>query len=670
MLIKKIKIENFRQYSGSHEIFFSTDKDKNVTLLIGDNGTGKTTISQAFLWCLYGETPGFLKKESILSKTLEDNLLRGLHMATVLVELEMEHSGCCYTITRSKTFYCSYDGNISSDSPVLNIQKTGITGETETLSKRDTEKCIEEILPKELSTYFFLTGEKIDSMSSDIKMGKSKDFANAVNTLLDLNYYKTAIKHLKAIKKEYDSSDFSGMSDEIEEINRKIETTDTLIAKQEEKLKNTEESISYFDNRIIDAKSFLKANESSKNLEIERQRLEEKQKNKRADSTIEINTGIRNFIEQAPYFFAKEPFLQALKTLKEVSNIKTDDIPERLHADLINWIQEHHKCICGTEILDGSKEYEFLESWKTVVPPEAIGTLIKNEKPKIFDSFKFSKNLYKNLAQVKEQLDEFHDEIEDLQEDIERITDKIANSEDTSQIQARLTNDEKQKNDAEKIHLETVAKLSQLKTDKEEFLKKRTNLLQSSEEGRRIFAYKTMTEKLISGFEDQYEISESEMRKKLVASVKNAFKEIYGTSFSINIDEKYQISTDTDLEKSTGQGMSVIYAFLAGLLDVIKSSKKEKVLKSNLLKDENETDFIPKLESYPLVFDAPFSALDKTRISSICKILPAVSEQIIILIKDIDGFEAKKYLNQKIGTCYLLRKIGNKDDQTEIVEEK
>ncbi len=666
MLIKKIKIENFRQYCGLHEIIFSTDKEKNVTLLIGDNGTGKTTISQAFLWCLYGKTPGFLKKDSILSKSLEDKLLRGLPRATVVVELEMEHSDCHYVITRARNFYCSYDGKISSDSPVLTIQKTGISGETETLSKRDTERCIEEILPEELSTYFFLTGEKIDSMSSDIKMGKSKDFANAVNTLLDLNYYKTAIKHLKAIKKEYDSSDFSGMSDEIEEINRKIETSDSMISALEEKVKNTENSIAYFDTRIIEAKAFLKANESSKNLEIERQKLEEKQKNKRADSTIEINTGIRSFIEQAPYFFAKKPFLEALKTLKEVSNIKTDDIPERLHADLINWIQEHHKCICGTEIKAGSNEFEFLESWKTVVPPEAIGTLIKNEKPKIFDSFKFSKNLYKNLAQVKEQLDEFHEEIEDLQDDIERITEKIANSEDTSQIQARLTNDEKEKSVAENIRLESSAKLNQLKVEKEEFLKKRTGLLQSSEEGRRIYAYKSMTESLISGFENQYEISESEMRKKLVASVKNAFKEIYGTSFSINIDEKYQISTDTDLEKSTGQGMSVIYAFLAGLLDVIKSSKQEKALNQ---KNENETQFIPKLESYPLVFDAPFSALDKTRISSICKILPAVSEQIIILIKDTDGFEAKKYLNQKIGSCYLLRKIGNKDDQTEIEEE-
>lgn len=670
MLIKKIKIENFRQYSGSNEIIFSTDKEKNVTLLIGDNGTGKTTISQAFLWCLYGKTPGFLKKDSILSKTLEDNLLRGLHKATVLVELEMEHSDSSYVITRSKDFYCSYDGKISSELPVLTIQKTGLDGETETLSKRDTEKCIEEILPEELSTYFFLTGEKIDSMSSDIKMGKSKDFANAVNTLLDLNYYKTAIKHLKAIKKEYDTSDFSGMSDEIEEINRKIETTDELISKVEDKIKNAEESVAYFDNRIIEAKAFLKANESSKDLEIERQKLEEKQKTKNADSVIEINTGIRNFVEQAAYFFAKKSFLQALKTLKEVSNIKTDDIPERLHADLINWIQNHHKCICGTEITDGSKEYEFLESWKTVVPPEAIGTLIKNEKPKIFDKFKFSKNLYKTLSQVKEQLDEFHDEIDDLQDEIERITDKIANSEDTSQIQSRLTNDEKQKNDAETIRLEAAAKLNQLRTEKEDFLKKRTSLLQTSEEGRRIFAYKNMTEQLIAGFENQYETSETEMRKKLVSSVKNAFKEIYGTSFSINIDEKYQISTDTELEKSTGQGMSVIYAFLAGLLDVIKSSKKEKALKSNTLNDENETEFIPKLESYPLVFDAPFSALDKTRISSICKILPAVSEQIIILIKDTDGFEAKKYLNQKIGVCYSLRKIGNKDDQTEILEEK
>lgn len=35
MIIKKMIIENFRQYNGIQEVEFSTDKEKNVTLFLG-----------------------------------------------------------------------------------------------------------------------------------------------------------------------------------------------------------------------------------------------------------------------------------------------------------------------------------------------------------------------------------------------------------------------------------------------------------------------------------------------------------------------------------------------------------------------------------------------------------------------------------------------------------
>ena len=54
MLIKKLELENFRQYIGSQTIEFSTDRDKNVTVLIGVNTSGKTTLVRAFEWVLYG----------------------------------------------------------------------------------------------------------------------------------------------------------------------------------------------------------------------------------------------------------------------------------------------------------------------------------------------------------------------------------------------------------------------------------------------------------------------------------------------------------------------------------------------------------------------------------------------------------------------------------------
>ena len=52
MLIKKLILHNFRQYIGTQEIEFSTDSERNVTVLIGVNTSGKTTLVRAFEWIL------------------------------------------------------------------------------------------------------------------------------------------------------------------------------------------------------------------------------------------------------------------------------------------------------------------------------------------------------------------------------------------------------------------------------------------------------------------------------------------------------------------------------------------------------------------------------------------------------------------------------------------
>ena len=56
MLLKSLKLKDFRQFKGEQEITFSTDPIRNVTVIMGENGSGKTTLAQAFTWCLYGDT--------------------------------------------------------------------------------------------------------------------------------------------------------------------------------------------------------------------------------------------------------------------------------------------------------------------------------------------------------------------------------------------------------------------------------------------------------------------------------------------------------------------------------------------------------------------------------------------------------------------------------------
>ena len=57
MKIEFMRIENWRSFYGKNEIFFSTDAEKNVTLVRAENGVGKTSLLAALNWCLFGILP-------------------------------------------------------------------------------------------------------------------------------------------------------------------------------------------------------------------------------------------------------------------------------------------------------------------------------------------------------------------------------------------------------------------------------------------------------------------------------------------------------------------------------------------------------------------------------------------------------------------------------------
>ena len=72
MIIHKLEMYNFRQYIDLQEVSFSTDPEKNVTVLIGVNTSGKTTIIRAFEWCLYGKN-GF-EDPVLINSEVRDNM--------------------------------------------------------------------------------------------------------------------------------------------------------------------------------------------------------------------------------------------------------------------------------------------------------------------------------------------------------------------------------------------------------------------------------------------------------------------------------------------------------------------------------------------------------------------------------------------------------------------
>lgn len=55
MKFRNIEINNFRQYYGSTSIDLFTDDTRNIILIGGRNGYGKTNLLLSIVWCLYGD---------------------------------------------------------------------------------------------------------------------------------------------------------------------------------------------------------------------------------------------------------------------------------------------------------------------------------------------------------------------------------------------------------------------------------------------------------------------------------------------------------------------------------------------------------------------------------------------------------------------------------------
>ena len=55
MKISKIILNNFRQYYGDVSVDLETENEKNIVIIGGKNGYGKTNFLLSIVWCLFGE---------------------------------------------------------------------------------------------------------------------------------------------------------------------------------------------------------------------------------------------------------------------------------------------------------------------------------------------------------------------------------------------------------------------------------------------------------------------------------------------------------------------------------------------------------------------------------------------------------------------------------------
>ena len=99
MKLKKLTMTAFGSYAGTETIDFA-ELGSSLYLIRGNTGAGKTTIFDAIVFALYGESSGGRRTPAMMHSDFAE-----LSTATV-VELEFEHQGGTHRVRRIRRKPC------------------------------------------------------------------------------------------------------------------------------------------------------------------------------------------------------------------------------------------------------------------------------------------------------------------------------------------------------------------------------------------------------------------------------------------------------------------------------------------------------------------------------------------------------------------------------------
>ena len=650
MLLKSLRMKNFRQYRGEQLVAFSCDKDHNVTIILGNNTSGKTTLLQAFNWCLYGvavfETADFILNLDVASEMNigdEEN---------VEVEIILIHNNTEYVISRSQKYTCDSRGARPTpiNSPRISYKRPD--GQTEPIKQIYAKRTINEILPEDLSSYFFFDTERIEHISS------KKDVTEAVRGLLGLSVLDNAMKHLgsksrkKSVIGRYNASmDLEGNQKAAEALKR-MQSEQAKHSALAAKLSNVRSEVAHYQQRKEQLDEILRDNQSTADLQIRKENLERQ-------ITVEtraLNNACNGFIEafntNTTNFFAQPLMARAYSVLQEA---QVDDKGIRdMNAHSIDDIIKRGRCVCGTEVIKGNPAYDQLMKEREFLPPQSIGIIIRNFREKI-DTYastnrvyyKQLEDRYKEIFRCKSRIQEWNDEVNEISEQIEGKKDMKKYEEELLDVKKRL----KDFKDRKELLIREDECCSR---EIDHHQKVYDSLVAISDKNRQIMTYISYAEEIYNWIEDTYCEKEIVIREKLEGKVNNIFSKMYHGRRKVAIDEKYRVTlltalADDEIKTDESKGLETVknFAFITGLVDLAR----EKIISK-----AGDTSMELSSEPYPLVMDAPFSNADEKHVSNISRVLPEVAEQVIMFIMSKDWSFAEVVMGHYVGKKYYLDK--------------
>ena len=676
MFISNITLEDFKIYYGHQKVVFPRDPKKNVFIISGNNGFGKTTLLNSLVWCLYGKLmidvddkyrseiydAGGYKKFAAgnLNKYAQAKGHSSYSVSLAITDISIPSLSCDELIIK-RTF------DLRRQEDKIEILLDG--KENELTREVGPDIFINDfILPKEIAKFFFFDAEKIVSLAEMKSIDDKRKLSLAYSEVLGIKKYEDLKINLEDIRIRLRKDTVSGAEGKkYAQLQKELLQCLTLIQEYEDQ-------ITALKDEKITLKSSseqyqIKLIREGNSLTIDELKLLREKKDKLAKEAEKLREQLKEMMELAPFAISGKllertyqqvasEYLQAKQSVDptvlkaKLQKVKKDLAKEFQHLRLSNTALkqlsqsfsdsiERHFAIAHQADLANTVLVNFTDSEK-----HEFDAIYNNLKYSFSRAFKDLTSTYKNnrvafnkvirqlsdaeakeddilIREIRQQKTELDDRIDQIDERINYLNFEICSLQKENANKSKLVSE-----------LEKKIALLDMDKEKDEVAARLISELNA-------FLVSLKLEKKIS--------LESRIRKELnVLMHKRGFINKVSVEISNELIDIHLLDRKGNViaKEALSKGEQQLYATA--------------LLKS--LVDESNIQF-------PVFIDSPLQKFDKTHSHNIIKdFYPGISDQVVLfpLIEKEMTYEEFEMLVPKINKAYLIKQ--EEEYHSELIE--
>jgi DNA sulfur modification protein DndD len=303
MKFSSINIENFRQYYSNVFIDLNTENDKNIVLIGGRNGYGKTNFLISLVWCLYGEKISQVDENFKKEIQKEKNYSQFMKQSLNWTALKEDKNSFSIELKIIDLELPQIKPNEKSISSIIVKRDFNIQTMKENLSiinEKNNEEIFDDIeekvnfindyiIPLDAAKFVFFDAEKIAALAELSTKEEGNILNDALGKILGLDIYDDLINDLDLysnnLRKEGATKN---IQDQISDRENAIRINQNQINSIDDQIAELIKEITLVKYKIKDYDNFINQNSKNNNVQFDRESfLNRKEQLEQKESELE-----------------------------------------------------------------------------------------------------------------------------------------------------------------------------------------------------------------------------------------------------------------------------------------------------------------------------------------------------------------------------------------------